>query len=270
MAYRAFILLLLSLPAFATTTESRVNGRVYYSKLDPEKPSFSYDSVKKDVDGKVTIVTTYYDKAGKPLTTEKVETLHDQIQHYEYNQMQVDESGVADLVNGKVQMSFASRLKNEKDSEDFDPSTVVAPMISTILQKNWDALIKGQTVKVRYLSIERLETIGFKFFKNTERILNGRAVVDFVMKPSSIFIAALVDPIRITVAKDAPHDLVESDGRLAIRVAKREPPQGRGDWKAIDARVEYDPPITATKDTSTSPAGPVQPVVPPVPAPAAR
>jgi hypothetical protein len=241
--------LLASLPAFAVTTESRVNGKVFYTKLDPDTYSFTYDIVTKDVDGKTTTVSTYYDKTGKPLITEKVETLKEEIQHYEYKQLQVDETGSADLVNGKMQMSFSSRLKNEKDTEDFDGTTVVAPLVSSLIRNNWDALIKGDTVKVRYLAIERLETIGFKFFKDTERTLNGKAVVDFLMKPSSIFIAALVDPIRITVSKEAPHYLVESDGRLPIRVAKKQPPDGRSDWKAIDARVEYDPPLQAVKPT---------------------
>jgi hypothetical protein len=263
MAYCALFSLLLSLPSQAATFESRVHGRVFYAKLDAEKPSFTYDSVTKDVSGKTTTVSTYYDKSGKPLITEKVETLHDEIQHYEYKQLQVEESGSADLVNGKMQMNFTSRLKNEKDNEDYDPTTVVAPMIGSLLQNKWDVLLKGETVNVRYLSIERLETIGFKFFMQAERTLNGKAVVDFLMKPSSIFIAALVDPIRITVAKDAPHNLVESDGRLAIRVTKKDPPEGRSDWKAIDARVEYEPPITATRNAPKAPS-PLQPLATPM------
>ena len=113
-------------------------------------------------------------------------------------------------------------------------------MIGPLLRKNWDKIMEGESIKVRYLAIERLETIGFKFFKDRERTLNGREVVDILMKPSSFFIAALVSPIRITVSKAPPHDIVESEGRTPIRWPKREPPTRRGDWKAIDARVEYE------------------------------
>ncbi len=71
---------------------------------------------------------------------------------------------------------------------------------------------------------------------------NGKAVVDFKMKPSSFFIAAIVDPIRITMTKNEPRYLVEVEGRTPIRWASKQPARSRKDWKAIDARIEMAPP----------------------------
>ena len=241
------VTLLLLSPNAWSDIDSRVNGRVFYAQLDQSKPSFFFDSLVKEKDGKTLAVSTYSDKSGKSLITESVDFQGDRILRYTYKQSQVDESGEATFEGGKIQMTFLRGGKTEKDSEDYEPNTVVAPMIAPLLEKKWDALMAGETIRIRYLAIERLETIGFKFFKDRERVLNGKPVVDIVMKPSSFFIAAIVDPIHITIAKEAPHWIVESDGRLPVRVPKREPPRTREDWRAIDARVEYDAPLTATK-----------------------
>ncbi|MGZ3658160.1 MAG: hypothetical protein ACXVCS_21570, partial [Bdellovibrionota bacterium] len=187
------------LAAVSAQADTRVNGRVFYAKLDSQKASFLFDSLISEKDGKTSYLSSYYDKVGKPIIVEKVETEGDHILRYDYKQNQVEETGFATFEGGKIQMSFTSQGKTEKDTETYDPTTVVAPMIGPLLQKKWDLLMKGETVRIRYLSIERLETIGFKFFKDIERTLNGKPVIDIVMKPSSFFIAALVDPIRISV-----------------------------------------------------------------------
>jgi len=228
-----------SLPALATT---EVQGRVFYSKLDPKEPSFFFNALVTETGAKRVAVTTYSDKQNKPLAVEESEFDGEKLVRYELKQLQVNEFGNASLKDGKVMMTFTSEKKTETDSETYDPSMIVASMIGELLQKNFGALMAGEQIKVRYLALERLETIGFKFFKDKERTLNGREVVDILMKPSSFFIAALVSPIRITLRKDDPHWIVETDGRTPVRVSEKQPPETRKDWKAIDARVEYDAP----------------------------
>jgi hypothetical protein len=84
--------------------------------------------------------------------------------------------------------------------------------------------------------------VGFKLFKDGERELKGKPAVDIVMKPSSIFIAAIAPSFRVTVEKSSPHRLLEINGRLPVRMPKVNPPKSRSDWKAIDARIEFDLP----------------------------
>ena len=173
--------------------------------------------------------------------------------HYTYVQAQVGDHGEVSFANGKIDMTFTEAGKTDHDSDNLEPDTVVAPLVQPFLAKHWDEIAKGDSVKVRYLALERLDTIGFKFFKDGERTYKGQAAVDVLMKPSSFFIAALVTPIRITVQKAAPHWILETEGRLPIRWPQRTPPQSRGDWKAIDARVEYDLPVAAPAPAPSSP-----------------
>jgi hypothetical protein len=63
-------------------------------------------------------------------------------------------------------------------------------------------------------------------------------VVDIILKPSSFNIAALAPSIRITVKKEAPHGIVETFGRLPVRIPERDPPLTRKDYKAIDALLQ--------------------------------
>jgi hypothetical protein len=244
------ILLFSCLPSHAATTETK--GRVFYSALSKDSASFLFKSRRIESKGVISIDSTYTDMQGKPLISEEVDLDGDRPLRYSYNQFQVDDFGDAQFVQKKVQMTFKSSGETSKDSEDFDPTTVVAPMVQPLLQKHWDEFMKGDSIHVRYLAIERVETIGFKLFKDEERVYKGKPAVDILMKPSSFIIAALVSPIRITVMKEAPHWILESEGRLAIRWPKRIPPYSRDDWKAIDARVEYDIPVTIP-DTEIKP-----------------
>ncbi len=230
--------------AGSALADHEVNGRVFYDALDPKNPSFWFHSVVTENGTKKKVVSTYSDKQNKPLVVEESEFENDRLVAYRYQQLQVSEHGEAKFRGQTMDLSFFEDGKTETDSEEFDSSLIVAPMIGSVLQKNWPTLVAGDDLKVRYLAIERLETIGFKFYKDKERKLHGQDVVDIVMKPSSVFISALVSPVRIAVTKAEPHWIVESNGRTPIRVPEVNPPRSRKDWKAIDARVEYDAPKT--------------------------
>ena len=76
------------------------------------------------------------------------------------------------------------------------------------------------------------------------------------MKPSSIIIAAVAPSFRITFEKEAPHRILETIGRLPVRLPKKDPPQSRDDWRAIDARMlmEYETAIPTAPPPPPAPA----------------
>lgn len=244
---RLLPLLLGILPLFPSPAGAAVesHGRVFYNKLDPAKPSFTFTGRVEEKDGKTVGTSTYFDLQGKKLMEETAEFQDNRLLKYDYKQDQTGDTGYATFEGGKIQMTYTEDGKVDHDSETHDPATVVAPMIQPLIRKRWDEIMKGDSIYVRYLAIERTETIGFKFFKDGERVVRGIPAIEILMKPSSFIIAALVDPIHIAVMKDDPHWILETEGRTPIRMPKREPPRGRSDWKAIDARVEYDVPAPA-------------------------
>lgn len=241
--------------------DTEVRGRVFYEKLSADTPSFFFHSTDTLKDGKRLVVTVYTDKEGKELAREE-NTLEDgKLLRSFYKQSQVNEQGEVELKDGKARFTFTDADGTETDSEDIVPNMILGSMINEHLFTNWDALMKGESVRVRYLAIERCETIGFKFFKDVEHVVAGKPVVDILMKPSSFIIAAIVDPIRFTITKDLPHRLVTVVGRTPIRWPKNQPPQNRKDWKAIDARIEIDAPKVIPPPPHLAPP-PLAPAVP--------
>ncbi len=214
-----------------------VRGNISLLGAGADTPTFTYENRRTKAGNEWESVTFYRDKEGKNLVEEKSrlggengETLL----HYEYKQLQVDESGEAAIKDGKVIYKFRTSAGEKEDSEDFTPDMIVPDMVPSQIRAHWDALMKDETVKVRLLLPEKLDSFGFKFFKDAETKRGNADVVDFVLKPSSFIIAALAPSIRISMAKAAPHELVETSGRLPVRVPEKIPPQTRKDYKAID------------------------------------
>jgi len=228
-------------PTFAHA-ETEVRGRVFYNKLNTKEPSFFFHSLDSVVGEKRVVVTTYTDKDGKELGREENSFEGGKHVRSVYKQLQVNDHGEVFFKDGKAHFTFTNPGGTENESEEIVPNMVVGSMVVPHLLRNWEELMKGDSVYVRYMAIERCETIGFKFFKDRERVVDGKTLVDFKMKPSSFLLSALVDPIRFSITKEEPRRIVEMDGRTPIRWPKSEPPTSRKDWKAIDARIEFDAP----------------------------
>jgi hypothetical protein len=238
-----------------------VRGRVFYDKLDSKEPSFFFLSTDETKDGQRVVTTVYSDKEGKELVREENTFAGGKLLRSKYSQNQVNEHGEVTFKDGKALFTFTDGKGTESESEDIVPDMILGSMIGDHLINHWDELVKGESVHVRYMAIERCETVGFKFFKSAERNVGGKPVFEFTMKPSSFIISAIVDPIRISVTKDEPHRIVEVEGRTPIRWPKVQPPQSRKDWKAIDGRIEMDPPraLEAPAQPAPEPAAPVIP-----------
>lgn len=226
----------------ASAPSSEVRGRVFYDQLSKKEPSFFFHSKETIQNGKRVVTTVYSDKDGKELVREDNYFEGEKLVRSVYKQNQVSEHGEVSFKDGKAHFTFTDHDGTETDSEDAVPNMILGSMIAPHVLSHWKELMAGDSVKVRYMAIERCETVGFKFFKEGERTLDGKAVVDLKMKPSSFIIAAVVNPIRLTFTRDEPRYLVEVEGRTPIRWPRVEPPKSRRDWKAIDARITFDPP----------------------------
>lgn len=267
MEMRVFCLIPLALcvasGALAAVTSAK--GEIFEPKLSPDKPLFFYENTRNDAGTESR--TVYSDVKGKPVVEETTTYEGGKLKRYTYNQLQVDEKGEIEVRDGKVFYTYTAQGKTEKDNEDLEDNMLVPDMIGAQILKDWAELMKGETIKIRILLLERLDNIGFKLFKDKERDFNGKPAVDIVMKPSSIFIAAIAPSFLITVEKDAPHRLLETFGRLPVRVPNKTPPVNRKDWDAIDARLTFAaaPPAQLTE---TPPPAPQPPHPDPAQAPA--
>ncbi len=224
------LLFMILMPLSAAYAEE-VNGTFY--ELGSNKTKILYTVVAKNTDTGSHKV--FYTAKGEVAVIEDAKFANGEVTDYSIEHKLFPEQGSFFVRDGKVNFSFTKNGKTETDSEDVRPNLTIGPHIVTVLRKNWDRIMKGETVETRYVALERKETVGFKFFKTEEKVMpefGTKPVVLVRMKPSSFVIAALVDPLTFIYEKDGSH-LLQVTGRTQPKILKD------GKWKDLDVDIVY-------------------------------
>jgi hypothetical protein len=225
----------LSCPSADAAMEN-TKGTIYYPD-DSNLTPFTYQYEKTMVGAKTVGKSKYFDEKGVPVVEEETHYEDGKFRLYRQAMHQTDEGGTIEIKDNKIIYDFRSGSKTYKEETDLEERIMLPDMVVDTYRESWDQLMKDESVYVRFLLLERQESIGFKFFKERDLEYAGKPAVELILKPSSFIIAALAPKIRLIVEKNAPHRLLEMRGRLPVRIAKRNPPTKRGDWRAIDGRL---------------------------------
>lgn len=220
--------------------QSHAKGRIFEPKLSPEAPMFFYETSRQIESGREMVRTRYNDPQGKPLVEEDTLLTDGKLEKYTYAQHQTNESGTIEVKGGRVFHSFTTQGKTKTDNEKWEEGMLVPDMIGPEITRNWEKLAKGDNLQIRLLLVEIQDSVGFKIFRDEEITYLGKPALKLRLKPSSIFISAVVSSIKLVVEKEPPHRILEMDGRLPLRIAKKVPPQSRRDWVAMDGRLVFD------------------------------
>jgi hypothetical protein len=133
----------------------------------------------------------------------------------------------------KLNLEYDKNLEDKttpkKRSEDLKQNTLVCDMVGPFLLDHWDALMRGEEVKCRYVVLPRVETVGFTFEKLTGDKRERKGVVIIKMSATSPIIAALVDPLYFTIERDGRHRVLEYEGRTTPKL------KAGNKWKDLDA-----------------------------------
>lgn len=176
--------------------------------------------------GDDTIAKRHYEYMdGKPAATETVTYHGGRVTKMVWEQFQSNESGQFELADGKIKFSYTIDGKTKTDEEKLVEPFVSQDEVIEYVYKNWDLLMNGKTISIRLPVIFRMETVGFKFFKDGET--DDGIIIK--MKPSSFIIAALVKPLIFILKKDGDHRTISVDGRVTPKT------QVGGKWKDLDA-----------------------------------
>lgn len=232
---------LLSPPlAFAELENLLSTGKVFYP-TESKDHSFLYES-KTLIDGAREVIRTIYkDKEGKALVEEETLYQGGKLQKYVYRQLQMKEGGEIRVRGSKVFLEFVnSEGKKKEDEIDWEENMTVPTDLQKVVSQHWKELKAGESVKVRFLLVERQDDIGFKLFQEGETNYEGRKALKVTMKPSSFIIAALAPSFQLVIDEAPPHRILESVGRLPIRVPEVKEPKARNDYIAIDAKLVLD------------------------------
>lgn len=212
-------------------------GKIYDIDSNKQKLLFTYKHEFEAKDTGRLVSNTISDLDGKPVVVETAQFFKvgdkEKIQVYRMSQKQLGTEGSVEIKDGEAHFSYTkdgtTKTAKEKAGDDF----ITGPSLVAYLREHWGAIKAGKAVKARFAVLDRLETVGFEFSKESETDLNGTKAIVVKMKPSSFIIAALVKPLHFYLAEDGSR-LLELRGRTQ---AKRN--EG-GKWKDLDAVTVYE------------------------------
>lgn len=209
-----------------------LTGTAYDKDSHHQHVLFEWQRLETPVSGGLTIKTVFTSPDNSIAATEDVLTENGKIKTYTVHQNQLGETGTMEVKDGKIHFSYTKEGKVSTNEEDLPDNLIIGPTLVDYLTQRKDLLLRGESVAVRFAVLDRKETVGFKFFKDSEGSFEGKPSVVIKMKPSSFVIAAIVDPLYFTFLKD--------EWKLAELVGRTIPKQKRdGKWKDLDADILY-------------------------------
>ncbi len=210
-------LLVMGLFVGQARAEVRLTGKIYELEGSKTAPLFDFknDFEKKSDSQLSTSIFTRADGAVAALEITKFDG-SGKLTSYSWEDKQENYLGTIEVVNGTAKFSFTKNGKTKTAEEPAGQDFIVGSMIPEDFQAHWLQLMKGEKLKRRLAVVDRVETIGFEFAKESETELAGQKVVVIRMRPSNFLISALVDPLHFYVKADGTA-LMELRGRTLVR-----------------------------------------------------
>lgn len=240
-----FILLEYPIPAAAPSQyeEPKLLTATIYS-LDRKTVLFKFSRHSTRTDNQLEVTREYTYPDGQLAARERVLYHGNDFQSYELEELQTGRVGRATIKpdpgnpqNHLLAFEYSkdpSRTRPKSDSEILGPDTLNNDTIGPFLASHWDALLKGEEVKCRFMVIPRLETVGFRFIRESEGQWHGQPVLNLKMEPTSPLIRALIDPLHFKVEKNGQHRVLEYSGRTTPKI------KSGNKWQELDALTVFD------------------------------
>jgi hypothetical protein len=136
--------------------------------------------------------------------------------------------------DSKINFNYLEGTTKKTGSEKFLNEMLISDMVGPYIVAHWDSLTKGAVVKCRLIAMSRAETVGFKFFKESDTNWHHKPVMMVTLEPTSIIIAQLVAPMHFVIEKESPHRIYQYTGRTTPSVLKN------GKWEDLDPVTVFD------------------------------
>jgi hypothetical protein len=243
------MLCFLTTPAFAADSPGaavlampRINGTVYESGSDQKKILFNFLRTATNSGPRVFVECKFTRPDGTLACVEHIVYETNRLVSYHLNELQANLWG--DITIGsdpkktavqKIYMSYHHSPDDKKPAgENLPQDTLIDDDIYAFILDHWEALMRGDSVKFRFVSLEWERTFGFRFVKAGETSQRGLPMVRIKMEPTSLMVSELVKPIYFIIEKNGAHRMAEYTGRITPRVQK-----GKS-WKYLDAETVFE------------------------------
>ena len=233
MRYESFVLaLFVTLLVTFCCSSYALTGTAFEKDTGQKKVLYKWKQTETKAGERSTVVSTFALPDGPLVATEETILNKGQIEKHTVNQILMKEKGFVEVKDGKVFFSYTKEGKTKTSEEKLASNFTVDATLVDYLTPRMKELQAGENVEVRYGVLDRCETVGFKFFKTEDTNLAGKSSFILKMKPGSFIIAALVDPLFFTFAKE---------GNKLQRIVGRTLPKQLvdGKWKDVDADFFY-------------------------------
>ena len=218
---------------------------VYEAGSDLKRILYKYQRTVTRSGSSLKVVREFSYPDGKLAARETIEYEHDNLVSYDLEELQINARGIARVQppskskpKGEISFTYitgtGSTAKTNTNTEKLAPDTIVADMMAPFLTAHWNELMKGKTIKCRFIAATRAETVGFEFVRASESTQDGKPVVVIKMSPSSLIIAALVDPLCFFIEKGGEHRTLRYRGRTTPKIREG------NKWKDLDAETVFD------------------------------
>jgi hypothetical protein len=224
--------LLLGLVFFSSLAHADYTGEMYELGSNRAKKLYSVKVEQKTNGEQEDIVATVTGVDGKVALIEKTSLKGIEVLNFEIDQKQLETTAVIKVGSEKVIFTKTKDGKTKEDDEKRKPTFVITGNFQKFIASRWAEIMTGKEVEFRYGVWDRMETVGFEVKKIGEEGNGEQKRVVLKMKPSSMIIAALVNPIEFKFTGDGKR-LMEMKGRVGPKQLIN------GKWKDLDAEVVY-------------------------------
>ena len=217
-------------------------GTLYEIGSDRKKVLYTFQRTATRSNSIVNVERQFFCTNGSLAAVEKLVYQSNRLVSYRMREFQAQVSGAVhispdpkDLAGQQISISYGPGLIPPKGKvQNLLSDTVFDDTLYPFMLAHWNDLIRGDTVKFRFVSFEWERTFAFCLVKTAESVQNGRTVEQIRMEPASLLVAELIDPLIFTLERDNPHHLISYIGRTTPRIKK-----GKS-WKYLDAETVFD------------------------------
>ena len=125
----------------------------------------------------------------------------------------------------RVVLTYRASAKDGEDSETlaWKASHTCTELMAARIQRNLDALIRGETLVMKLLVPSRLGTVEFRAKGEGGTTLSGQPAIVIRAEPAFWLFRIMVAPLRFVYAATPPHRLLEYRGRSSVKTDTGDP-----------------------------------------------
>jgi hypothetical protein len=229
-------------PAWDVAGPARFSGTIYEMGSHRQTVLFRFARTARSSGAMVRVERQFTTPDGKLAAVENVFYQSNQLVSYNMKEFQANLSGSIEIGpdpahagQSRIRIGYAKGMvPSQGNWQPLAPNTLIDDDLYPFMLAHWDDLMRGESVKFCFISIEWQRTFNFRLVKTGELILAGRTCEQIAMKPVGFFLSQVVNPLIFTVDKASPHMMRSYVGRTTPRFKKEDA------WKYLDAETVFD------------------------------